>query len=283
MPDKPKSFSYSKVSTFDTCKYKYKLRYIDHLKVKPNLDPDNSLYEGTACHIGIQTRSIEEAIKSYSSNYPYLTNLNNIEILKLKEILPKAIQKVPEGEYEYKLSGTDGFVGYIDCLVKNEDGTYDILDFKYSNNSGKYKKSGQVHLYKFYFELLTKKKVKNLYYVLIPKYKALEVTSEMSDEEVLEKIKSYFRDKDVTFERVLYDPQKIEYFFQKKRLMDEEKTFEKSPSKLCAWCDYYKYCTTNGQDRSEILEVAHDPLVEEIPEEKTEPTTTVEIEETSLF
>ena len=118
---------------------------------------------------------------------------------------------------------------------------------------------------------------------MIPKYKDLEVTSEMSDEEVLEKIKSYFRDKDVTFERVLYDPQKIEYFFQKKRLMDEEKTFEKSPSKLCAWCDYYKYCTTNGQDRSEILEVANDPRVEEIPEEKTEPTTTVEIEETSLF
>ena len=35
------SFSYSKVSTFWDCPFKYKLIYIDKLKAKDNNNPDN--------------------------------------------------------------------------------------------------------------------------------------------------------------------------------------------------------------------------------------------------
>lgn len=251
-------FSYSKVNCFNSCPYKYKIKYIDKLKPIPDLSPNNALYIGTAAHTGIETRSVEKAIESYKSNYPEITNEHQLEILKLETILPKAIRDIPEGEYEHRISSDDGFVGYIDCLVPvpGEENTYDLLDFKCSNNISKYRKSGQVHVYKYYYESITGNKIRDLYYVFIPK--STEVLLEgmsLDDEEKLKsKIVESLSKEEIIFEKIPFDRKQVNWFFARKTLMDKAKSYEKHVSQLCQWCEFKKYCLTNGEDRSELME-----------------------------
>lgn len=171
----------------------------------------------------------------------------------LKTVLPKALEQIPKGEYEYKLDVPDEYVGYIDCLVKNDDGTYDILDFKCSNNISGYKKSPQVHLYAYYFERLTGNKVRNLYYVFIPKW-TMKLTEDLdyADDNIKNALIEELSTKDIHFEKVEYDRQQVNYFFARKTLMEKAKVFEKRYSTNCRWCQFAKFCKTNGADRSEL-------------------------------
>lgn len=242
-------FSYSKVQCASECPYKYKLRYVDKLETIPDTRPSNALYLGTACHSGIENRSIDAAIESYRSNYTERTKEHDIEEFKLKTILEKAIKEIPEGEYEHKLLGNDGFIGFIDELVLNEDGTYTMYDFKYSNRADSYKTSGQLHVYKYYFEKLTGNKIKDMYYILIPKAtRTLE-----------ESIKEELDSKEINYLKIDFDPNQVGYFFAKKNKMlklDEEKSYPKCYTTNCRYCEYAKYCKTAGKDLSELTENA---------------------------
>ena len=250
------SFSYSRVGCYNDCPYMYRLRYIDKLKVKPDESPTNALYFGTATHAGIENRSVDAAIESYKSNYKEITEAHEIEILKLKTILPKAFEQIPEGEYEHCLRDPDGFIGYIDCLVPVEEGVYDLLDFKTSNNINGYKNSGQVHVYKYYYEKLTGNKIRDLYYVFIPKFKdSLTEGMSLEDEDKLkERIINTLSQKDIHFEKIEYNRQQVNWFFARKALMEKAKEFPKKYTTKCKWCDYQLYCRTNGKDRSELEE-----------------------------
>lgn len=247
-------FSYSRVDCFNQCPYKYKLRYIDKLEPKPDMSPTNALFFGTATHEGIEHRSVEKALESYKSNFPEITEAHEVEMLKLKTILPKAFEQIPEGEYEKCLRDKDGFIGFIDCIVDNKDGTVDLLDFKTSNNISGYKNSGQLHVYQHYYEKLTGNKVRNLYYVFIPKYK--ESLKEGMTKDDVDKLKQdviqYFKDKDIHFEKVEFNPQQVSMFMAKKNLMDKAMEFPKKYTTMCNWCDYKLYCKTNGKDKSEL-------------------------------
>ena len=260
-------FSYSKVNCFNTCPYKYKLTYLDKLKPIPDERPNNALFIGTACHTGIEKRSVEEAVKDYKSNYKELGRLHEIEIFKLETILPKAIKDIPEGEYEYKLKADDGFIGYIDCLVPVSEGVYDLLDFKTTNNIGGYKRSGQIHIYKYYYEKLTGNKIRDIYYVFIPKFNDT-LNESLSDQEIKDRIIEYFSDKEIHFEKIEFDKKQIGYFFARKTLMDKAVEFPKRPSPSCSFCEYKKYCLTNGEDTSELLK--EEPIKEEIKKEVVE-------------
>lgn len=241
--------SYSLVNTWNTCPFLYKLKYIDRLEPKDDLSPDNPLFVGTACHEGIEHRDINAAIESYKSHFEEITPEHEAEIEKIKTILPKAFTQIPECEtYEYKLDVPDEFVGYIDGLVKNEDGTYDILDFKTSNNISGYKNSPQIHIYKYYFERITGNTVRDLYYVFIPKPEIKLTEGLTNKDEVLEDL----RKKDIHFEKVEYDKQQINYFFARKSLLEKANTFQKRYSTKCNWCPFKKFCKTNGVDRSEL-------------------------------
>ena len=251
------SFSYSKVGCYNECPYHYKLSYIDKLKSKFDEKPTNALCLGTAVHEGIENHSVDKAVESYKSNYSTWGEDNEVEIYKLKKVLPKAITQIPEGEYEYKLVGEDGFIGYIDLLVKVDEGVYDMYDFKYSNNSSKYKKSGQVHIYKYYYEKLTGNKIRNMYYAVVPK--CTTVLNEDFKGDIREEIDKYLEDKDIHFEQIEYDPMQIKYFFARKTLMEKAVSYEKRYSMYCNWCEFKMFCRTNGKDRSEIDE----PVVEE--------------------
>jgi len=262
-------FSYSKVGTYDTCPYQYKLRYLDKLEPLPDTNPNSALFLGTAIHEGIEKRSIEAALESYRSNYTESTKHHEIAEIKLRAILEKAIKQVPEGEYEHKLLADDGFIGFIDCLVPVEDGVYDLLDFKYSNNLNGYSNSGQVHLYKYYFEKLTDNKIRDLYYVFIPKC-ADQLNESMSNEESLvEKIKQHALANDVKMVKIEYDPRQVGWFFGKKYRMDHDKEFNKRYSSKCSWCDYRKFCESRGVDTSELTEESKQKLEEHNDEQGT--------------
>ena len=244
--------SYSKVSTWNKCPYLYKLKYIDKLKTKPDTNPSCALYLGSALHEGIEKRSIEAAIDLYKKNYTDYTTDHEIEILKLQAILPKAINEIPEGEYEHCLNVPDEFIGYIDCLVPVGDNEYDLLDFKYSNDN-RYSNSEQVHIYKYYYERLTGNKIRNLYYVLIPKLK--DTLNENLNRDDFNKLLEKYKDTaEIKFIKVDYDREKVNHFFARRAMMFKDNEFKKRINNLCGWCEYQKYCMSNGKDKSELLE-----------------------------
>jgi len=249
-------FSYSKVDCHHTCAYKFFLRYIKKLETKFDERPDNALALGTAMHEGIEKRSYEAAVESYKSHYLTWSEKNDFELYKLKKSLDKALAAIPEGEYEHKLAADDGFIGFIDELHLNEDGTYTMYDYKYSNQVGKYSRSGQLHLYKYYFEKLTGNTIKDMYYVMIPK--ATRTLKESVDEELT--------DKEVIFTPVEYDKQQISFFFARKAMMERDinnNKFEKRYSTMCSWCDYKNFCSSKGEDTSELTEESKAKLAED--------------------
>ena len=244
--------SYSKVDTYWTCPYLYKLRYIDKLKVKPDDNPASALYEGTSLHEAIEKRSIDEGLNSYKSNYIELGPEHEFEMYKLTKAMDKALSQIPEGsEYERKILHSD-FIGFIDMLIKVDEGVYDLYDFKYSNSVNNYKNSGQVHIYKYYFEKMTGEQIRNMYYVMIPK------CPEKYDPDKLDELKlkvdKFYNDNDISFELVEFDRQKVNNFFARKTLMEKEKLFDKRYSFKCNWCEFQKYCSSKGEDRSELKE-----------------------------
>lgn len=258
-------YSYSKVSTFKDCPYKYKLRYLDKLETKFDEKATNPLILGTCVHTGIEKRSVSQAVDEYKSSYSIWDNNNEVEIAKLESIIPVAIRDIPEGEYEFKLL-VDGFIGFIDLLVKIDDKTFDLYDFKYSNNADNYKKSGQVHVYKYYYEKITGNIIRNMYYALIPKN--TNTLYDMSERELLESIED-LKNQSVQFIPIEYDSQQVAFFFANRDAMLNATEFPKKQNRLCYFCEYRKYCQSNGQDTSELKK----------KKEETEET----IEEVSLW
>ena len=234
--------SHSKIECFENCPYKYKLKYLDKIKTLKNTDDaNNPLYLGTALHTGIE-KDVETAIKEYYSQYPIITDDHINEAIELRYLIPKAKEMLPSGDYEVPIK-TEDFIGYIDLLSPNEDGTYDLWDFKYSNNAYHYKDSPQLHLYKYFKEkeTLNQIKIKNLHYLLVPKIniklKKTETIDEFRDRLQQELSKATIKILDVE-----YNPNYVINFTLniKKRIECEE--FNKNETYLCDWCEYQKYC-----------------------------------------
>lgn len=249
--------SHSRVETFKKCPYQYKLRYIDGLTTKFNLDPTNALALGTAMHEGIE-KDVESAIQSYYSNYPTATPLMVNEAIKLEVMVAKAKETLgsllENGRFEVKIDHPD-FVGFIDLLVpvEGESNTFDIYDFKYSNNVDSYLGSSQLHLYKHFFEQTTRAKVRNLGFIFIPKVKLkLEDGEELSEyrQRLVEECKKH-EISIVHIER--YDPIKVIDFLLDAKHCIECEDYDKNPTKLCYWCDYQQYCKSDGKLDGRII------------------------------
>lgn len=243
-------FSYSRLSCFANCPYQYKLRYLDGLKTLPEQNADNALYLGTAIHEAFETGKVEEAIKSYRSNYYVITDKHIHEEIKLERLIPKVFELLPEGECEVEIK-TDDFIGYIDrleYLFTDKQGIkhYTIWDYKYSNNVDHYLESAQLHLYKYYFELINPNcVVDELKYVFIPKVKIRQKKTETVYQfrqrliETLEKA-------EIKLISVKYDNEMVSQFKDCCQLLLTVKEFPKNPTKLCDWCSYKEYCESDG-------------------------------------
>ena len=234
--------SHSRIECFEGCPYKYKLKYLDKIKTLKNTDDaNNPLYLGTALHTGIE-KDVETAIKEYYSQYPIITDDHINEAIKLRYLIPKAKEMLPSGDYEVPIK-TEDFIGYIDLLSPNEDGTYDLWDFKYSNNAYHYKDSPQLHLYKYFKEkeTLNQIKIKNLHYLLVPKIniklKKTETIDEFRDRLQQELSKATIKILDVE-----YNPDYVINFTLNIKKCIECEEFNKNETYLCDWCEYEKYC-----------------------------------------
>lgn len=244
-------FSHSRVECFKQCPYKYKLRYIDKIKTLDDYDPQDPLKIGTAIHECIQ-QDIKKAIKNYYMQYPIINDLHVNEALKMFYMGNKARNLLPleNAKYEVKLE-CDKFIGYIDMLVPNEDGTFDIYDFKYSNNIDKYMDSNQLHLYKYYSEKLLNIKIKKLYFVFIEKTMIRQKKTEDLREFRL-RLKSTLENMNVQIKEVLYNSNKVIEFINDEIDLIECNDYIKNTSKLCDWCEYKEYCE-NKEDINMIL------------------------------
>lgn len=244
-------FSHSRVECFKQCPYKYKLRYIDKIKTLDDYDPQDPLKIGTAIHECIQ-QDIKKAIKNYYMQYPIINDLHVNEALKMFYMGNKARNLLPleNAKYEVKLE-CDKFIGYIDMLVPNEDGTFDIYDFKYSNNIDKYMDSNQLHLYKYYSEKLLNVKIKKLYFVFIEKTMIRQKKTEDLREFRL-RLKSTLENMNVQIKEVLYNSDKVIEFINDEIDLLECDDYIKNTSKLCDWCEYKEYCE-NKEDINMIL------------------------------
>ena len=239
--------SYSRISTHVKCPYQFKLRYIDKLETLPKYDPQDPLIIGTALHTAIE-KDVETAIDQYYASYPVITDLHVDEAIKLEYWLPKIKGLLPQGEHEVKIEDDD-FKGFIDLLVPIDDDTFDIYDFKYSNNVKSYLESQQLHLYKYYFEKLNPgKHIRNLYFMFVPKttirikYKNKTNPRDETIAEFRKRIIETLDKHEIQFVKVDYDPTKVIDFLTDGKHAIEDTTFEKKTTRLCDWCEYQGYC-----------------------------------------
>lgn len=235
--------SHSRISTFVSCPYKYDLRYNQKLETIFNCDPQNPLILGHALHTGIE-KDVDAAINEYYSAYPIIDDLHINEAIKLQFLIPRVKELLPRGDHEVKIENED-FVGYIDLLVPVGDVEYDIYDFKYSNNVDHYLESEQLHLYKYYFELLNPgKKIRNLNFVFIPKtmirqkQKPVEEPLAMFRRRIIEELES----KPIQIIPIKYDLTKVIDFLTNTKHCVESEDYEKNSTKLCTWCEYKIFC-----------------------------------------
>lgn len=249
--------SYSRVSSFEQCPFKWFLHYIEGLETIDKCDPADALKLGTALHEGIETE-VSESIQKYFMSYPIIDDKHENEAIKLRKLIPKVKNILPPGgQFEVELN-CDDFKGFIDYLVPVEDDDelidpvlgfpielgpkeFDIYDFKYSNNVDRYLESGQLHVYKYFAEKLLGIKIRNLYFVFVPKTMIRQKKTEdlfqfrQRLEETLERMEP-------TIEQVEYDPNKVIEFLISTKHVIESQEYEKRESRLCDWCDYQSYC-----------------------------------------
>jgi len=222
-----KPFSASSINKYLACPRQYFYKYILNLESKAG-NPNNMSY-GSAVHC-----ACEYAIKFAKENNFYPAKENFINVFKTE------LSKLPMSDYQqrqiYEQRGEDklakfypqlcvtpvsmlydvenkfssntdniDFVGYIDRVDKNPDGTYTIYDYKTGNAKGKndIKFGGkhedyyiQMGLYKYYFEQTTGKKVKETTFIFPEDFeKNLTIVfSEQDCEAVYNKLKSTVSD-----------------------------------------------------------------------------------------
>ena len=240
MPEIHSSFGYSAVSTFEQCPYRYKCQYIDGLKVLPSDDAANALIIGTALHKAIET-DLDTAIAEYFASYPIITDLHLDEEIKLRHLVPMVKDILPSGTHEVQVIDTN-FIGTLDLLVPVDDNTFDLYDFKYSNNWMRYMESRQLHLYKYYFEKMNQgKRIRNMYFIFVPKIQIRQKKTETIFDFRQRLIKELDK---VTprVESVTYDPQKVIDHLELTQHIMQCQDYPKNPTKLCSWCDFKNYC-----------------------------------------
>ncbi len=258
--------SHSRIECFKQCAFQYKLKYINKFKTYFNHDPTNALILGTALHTGLE-KDVESAIQQYYDSYNIISDLHVNEAIKLEYLIPKIKELLPTGEYEVKLED-DFFIGYIDLLSPVDENTYDLYDFKYSNNIENYMNSGQLHEYKYFFEKLNpNKKIRNMYFVFVPKTMIRQKKTE-DLYQFRKRLKSTLESLDLSKENIIrkveYDENKVLNFLDNCFTLEESKEFPKNETKLCDWCEFKDFCKNDNS--LEIINYKEENML--LPENK---------------
>ena len=184
----------------------------------------------------------------YKQQFPRITDKHIEEIMKLEYWIPIVREQLKnlgtKFTYEYEIKNSE-YVGYVDLMIHNQDGTVDVVDFKYSNNIEHYVNSKQIHLYKYYLEQLGFK-VRNLGYLFIPKT-SIRMKKDEDTYKFRKRLEETLKSQKLQLKKVEYDENKVKEFFEEIKRLEEDNTYEKNETKLCDWCDYKEYCQSNGK------------------------------------
>ena len=239
-------YSHSRVECHISCPFKYKLRYVDKLKTIPDYTADNALICGNTIHQGAET-NLEDALDFYYSNYPIITDRHVEEVIKFEYLIPKIHELLADinvYKKEFRIN-TPRFIGIVDLITKNDDGSVDVFDYKYSNNYEKYSESPQLHLYKYFLEQIGFK-VRKLGFIFIPK-----VSIRQKQEETLyqfrKRLDQELKDSKIKIMEIKYDASKVIEYMDSIINITEDDKYKKNPTGYCSWCDYEKYCL-KGED-----------------------------------
>jgi phage nucleotide-binding protein len=225
------------------------MRYLDGISTDAATEPDSPLILGQAVHTGIE-QSLEAALHEYAFSYPIITDAHINEMMKLEVVIPLARAAIPPGgmfEVEIKDDDFHGFIDYLAPATIFERGvelpdTYDLYDFKYSNNVSGYKQSGQLHEYKYFFEKNNPgKKIRNLYFVFVPKVTIRQKKTETL-QEFRERLKGELAKVEVKTVQIDFDSEKVIDFLFGIKAINEETEFPKEQSYLCRFCEFQDYC-----------------------------------------
>ena len=248
-------FGYSAVSTYEQCPFKYKCQYMDGLKTLPSADAANPLIIGTALHKGIET-DVETAIREYFDTFPIITDQHIDEEIKLRYLIPKVKELLPEGIHEVQVIDNN-FIGTLDFLVPVGDefpGEFDLYDFKYINpkNQLRYIESKQLHLYKYYFEKRTGQKIRNMAFIFVPKVQIRQKKTETIFE-FRKRLMDELERVQITQSFIDYEPQKvIDHLELTQEIMTCEE-YPKNQTRLCDFCEFKQYCQSDGREDWMIL------------------------------
>ena len=120
--------------------------------------------------------------------------------------------------------------------------TFDLYDFKYSNNAKNYAVSGQLHEYKYWYELTHPgHRIRNMYFLIVPKAKIRQKSTETLSQ-FRDRLQAALKDAEPTLMPVQYNPMKIVDFLTDVKHMVEATDFPKNPNHFCGWCEYEEYC-----------------------------------------
>ena len=217
------------------------MRYAEGLDTIPNMEPDNALILGTALHTGIE-EGVEQALDFYTSSFPILTDDHIHEMMKLEALIPKAKALLPPGgTFELPIGNAD-FIGFMDYLAPVDEGTFDLYDFKYSSNSKSYMVSGQLHEYKYFYELTHPgHRIRNMYFLFVPKVKIRQKKTETLAQ-FRDRLREALNGAEPWLEQVPFNLYKVVDFLTDVKHMVEETEFQKHPNHFCGWCEYEEFC-----------------------------------------
>lgn len=205
------------------------------------MEPDNALILGTALHTGIE-EGVDQALDFYTNSFPILTDDHIHEMMKLEVLIPKAKALLPPGgTFELPIGNSD-FIGFMDYLAPVDEGTFDLYDFKYSSNSKSYMVSGQLHEYKYFYELTHPgHRIRNMYFLFVPKVKIRQKKTETLAQ-FRDRLREALNGAEPWLEQVPFNLYKVVDFLTDVKHMVEETDFQKHPNHFCGWCEYEEYC-----------------------------------------
>lgn len=244
-------FSYSNISTFSQCPFKWFLQYKERLKTLPECNADNALWLGLGLHKGIEC-GVEAGIAEYKSHFNIITDEHINWIEQLRYQIPRVIELLPEGgEHELEIK-TDEFVGYIDYVCGDT-----LYDFKFSNNIDNYLNSPQLSIYKHYIELVRPDiKINHLKYVFVPKIQIRQKMKAKPPETLQQfraRVMEHLEASEIKVVEVNFDEDSIAQFMGCCQYLKTVEKFPKNPTKLCDWCNFKKYCESDGKEDWMIL------------------------------
>jgi len=257
-------YSHSKLSTFEQCKLRYKMRYIQ--KLKPDFGKTIEAHLGTCVHDALEwlysevlkgrVPSLDQVILKYQETWGETYN-EEFSIAKLgmkeEDYFEKGVKFIVDYYFKHK-PFNDGTIalekqiyitlhpdfphkimGFIDRLVLNpKTGEYEIHDYKTATtipDRDKIEADRQLALY----SIAIKQTYKTDKPVLLTWHYLNHNTQIFSrrSEEQLEKLK--------------------EEIMNLIREIESTKEFGANVTKLCEWCEYNKSCPVFGKNNSQNI------------------------------